>query len=150
MSDNKTQRVIAELLSTRPIAYNPDLAFLTGSVTAGILLSQLLYWWDRRTKEDCFYKTVYELYSETGLTKNEQLTAIKRLEKLGFVSVFTRGVPPKRHFNVHVEWIAQRLIAEKDLIFARKQRYRNFPIVWKPNNQLSVDQTNNTEITQDI
>lgn len=41
---------LLEVLSIKPIAFNPLLAKVTGSVKAGLLLSQLLYWWKKRSK----------------------------------------------------------------------------------------------------
>jgi len=44
---NKYQKVILNILGSRPIMFNPDLARALGSVNAGLFMSQLLYWWNK-------------------------------------------------------------------------------------------------------
>ena len=38
--------------STRVIAYHPELARLTGSVTSAILAQQCWFWWDNHRKDE--------------------------------------------------------------------------------------------------
>lgn len=102
------QHIIAHILGTRPVAYNPDLAKALGSAKAGIFISQLLYWMDK-TKSEWVYKTIDEIYEETALTRKEQETAIKHCKKLGILEVELRGIPARRYFRLNVEKIIELL-----------------------------------------
>jgi hypothetical protein len=55
-----------KILNQKPIAYYPIYRQITGSTTAGILLSQLMYWFSVKDK---FYKTDADIIEETMLTK---------------------------------------------------------------------------------
>ena len=91
----------------RPIAFYPLLARLAGSVLAGVMLSQGLYWSKRSTlKDGFFWKTQEQWEEETCLTRSEQETARKKL--LALVAPDgrrvwqeeRRGVPAKLFFYV--------------------------------------------------
>ncbi|WP_187153328.1 hypothetical protein [Candidatus Arsenophonus triatominarum] len=60
-----------------PHAYYPNLAKPLGGLTAAILFSQIFYWQDKANSELGVYKTRDDLEEETGLTHDEQRTAIK-------------------------------------------------------------------------
>lgn len=85
-------------LNQKPIAYYPIYRELTGTTTAGILLSQLMYWF---SKQDKFYKTNDELIEETYLTLNELKTAKKNIKKLDFIEVTIEGVPAKTFYKIN-------------------------------------------------
>ncbi len=85
-----------------PITYHPVVAEVTGSINAAILLSQLMYWWERKSN-GLLYKTIQEIKQETCMTKNQQITAIRILEDLDFIQVFVVGLPPKRNFAIKFE-----------------------------------------------
>jgi|GEM_PF-6557341 len=131
------------LLSERPIAFYPALRKITGSITAAILLQQLLYWWDRRNGES-IYKTVHEMEAETSLTEKEQRTAIKALKEAGFIDVAVKGVPPTRHFTVHIDAINNALIGQ---IKSAQRAELNPP---KGQNRICPNGGNNTETTTEI
>lgn len=79
-------RDMLRFLLTRPIAFHPAISRLTGSVTAGLLLCQLLYWSDRSSHKDGWiYKTADEWTGETTLSRDELRTARKRLTSLSLV-----------------------------------------------------------------
>jgi hypothetical protein len=80
-----------------PVAYYPRLAKFTGSVNAAILLSQFMYWRGRGYDGEV-YKTQAEIEEETGLGKEEQRTAIRKLKELGVLVVEKKGMPAKNHF----------------------------------------------------
>jgi len=78
------------------IVYRKELNAITGSVTATILLQQIIYW-DSISNGDEFYKFIepcsHEKYNdgdswseELGFTKREFQTAYKKLEEAGIVS----------------------------------------------------------------
>jgi len=84
-------------LNSRPIAYFPIYRKITGSTTAGILLSQIMYWF---SKKDKFYKTDTEIIEETQLTKNELRTAKKKLKELDFITISVEGIPAKTYYKI--------------------------------------------------
>ena len=61
-------------LNHRPIAVYPVYIKLTGSVNAGLLLSQIMYWYSA-VKGRTFYKSDAEIMEETMLSVNELRTA---------------------------------------------------------------------------
>lgn len=73
---------ILDLLD-RPIAFHRAFARLAGSVHAGLLLSQAVYW-SRRTSDQAgwFYKTQVEWEEETCLSRREQESARAALRRL--------------------------------------------------------------------
>ncbi len=82
---NSDIQVLRALL-TRPIAFHPVLARLVGRATAGILLSQLLYWCNRSSHEDGWvYKTASDWEFETTLSEDEQRGARKLFAEIGIV-----------------------------------------------------------------
>ena len=98
---------ILRLLNKRPIAYYPIYREITGSTTAGILLSQLMYWF---SKKDKFYKTDKEIMNETMLTKKELELAKKRIKKLNFIKVTREGIPSKTYYEIDWEKFEESLI----------------------------------------
>lgn len=109
MADNKYQRLILDILGTRPILFNPDLARVLDSVIAGLFLSQLLFWWEKGRNPWRFYKTVKELEDEIVLTKHQQLSAQKICIEKGVLEVVYKGIPPKRNFKINIERIIDLL-----------------------------------------
>lgn len=104
--------MIIDLLD-RPIAYHRCFVSLTGSVTAAVLLSQAVYW-SKRTgagNEGWFWKTVDEWEEETGLSRYEQETARKILDRITpqFWEEDKRGIPRRLWFRLHLEQLEQCL-----------------------------------------
>jgi len=92
-------KAILQQLNQRPIAYYPIYRQLTGSTTAGILLSQMMYWF---SKKDKFFKTDSELMEETMLSERELKTAKIVLKKLNFLTITREGIPAKTYY--HIDW----------------------------------------------
>lgn len=86
-------------LLDRPIAYQPSFVGLGVGITGAVLLSQLVYW-HNRMDAGWFYKTQKEIKEETGLSREEQETARKRLVSAGVLEEERRGVPAKLYFRV--------------------------------------------------
>jgi len=91
---------ILQALNTRPIAYYPIYRKITGSTTAGILLSQLMFWF---SKKDKVFKTNDELISETMLTIEELKKAKKAIKKLDFIIITLEGIPAKTYYEIDWE-----------------------------------------------
>lgn len=94
---------LLQILSIKSIAFYPLLAKITGSIKAGLLLSQLLYWWEERDDKEWIYKTIDEIKEETALSRYEQDEAIKKLKKLNIIKVELKGIPAKRHFQINFQ-----------------------------------------------
>ncbi len=93
--------LIIEILGAKPIAFNPILGRLAKSATAGLFLSQLLYWDNKGSDPDWTYKTIREIYQESCLTRSQQEKAIKIWKKLDVLEVELRGIPRKRYFHIN-------------------------------------------------
>ena len=88
---------VLKILNQKPIAYYPVYRQITGSTTAGILLSQLMYWF---SKKDKFYKTDTEIREETFLTEKELKNAKSKLKKLSFITISREGIPAKTYYQI--------------------------------------------------
>lgn len=92
----------------RPIAFHTSLVFLTGSVSAALMLGQACYWDERTNDPDSwFWKTRDEWTAETGLSRWEQEDARKKLRSKGFIQEKLSGVPARNYFRVNFVKIAQ-------------------------------------------
>ena len=87
-------------LNQRPIAYYPIYRVIAGSTTAGIHLSQLMYWF---SKKDKIYKTDKEIIEETMLSEKELRNTKKLIKKLDFITVSVEGVPAKTYYEIDWE-----------------------------------------------
>lgn len=97
------EAAIHAILYDQPVAYHPVVAKAVGSVTAGILLSQLLYWTPRGGDPDGWiWKTQDQIYEETGLGRREQETARRYLVAAGVLEEKRAGVPAKLFFRIDV------------------------------------------------
>lgn len=93
-------------LNQRPVVFYPLYRDITGSITSGIVLSQLMYWF---SKMDKFYKTDCEILKETGLSENELRGAKNRIKKLAFISVTREGIPSKTFYEIDWEMYEKTL-----------------------------------------
>jgi hypothetical protein len=104
-------RLPIEELFDRPIAFHRIFAEVTGSVNAGLLLSQFVYWSKRTSKGDgWFWKTQEELKEETAMTRRQQETARKILCRAGLTHEKRKGVPPKTWFKVDLDCLEKLLV----------------------------------------
>lgn len=88
------------MLIDKPIVFVREYKTITKSTVSALFLSQLVYWWKRRTG-DTVWKTIDEFEIETGLTRDEQDTAIRNLKSLNIITVQLKGIPAKRHFTLN-------------------------------------------------
>lgn len=88
-------------LHQKPIAVYPIYRKITGSLTASILLSQILYWWSAVGGRK-FYKTDLEIMNETLLTANELRGAKLKLKKLDFILITREGLPAKTFYDFEI------------------------------------------------
>lgn len=90
----------------RPVAFFPALTEITGSTTATLFLSQMVYWTGRqRDREGWIFKSQAEIKSEIGLTRSEQETARAKLKMRGFLEERYAQLPRKLLYRINVEAI---------------------------------------------
>ncbi len=89
---------VLKALHLKPIAYYPIYLIIAGSISAGVALSQLMYWFGTGRKK--IYKTDRELQAETGLTDNEMRSVKKKLRVLEFLTLSREGVPARTYYEL--------------------------------------------------
>jgi len=92
-------------LNQRPIAYYPIYTQITGSLTAGVFLSQIMYWSSAMNGEK-FHKPDEEFAAEMGITDKEFKLAKAKLKQLEFLKITLEGIPAKTHYYVDYELYA--------------------------------------------
>jgi len=147
MSNQETIQVIEEF-SRRIIALNPIYIDISGSATAGILLSQILYWdgVKKKSGDSEFFKTYAEFREETRLTLHELRTAKKKLTDIGLISIVRKGIPAKSYYEVDHAVLCSLITsyAESVQLVTRNPYNRSCGI-----RTTNIDKTT-TEITTDI
>ncbi len=143
----------ASKLLDRPIAFHRCFAELGGSVNAGLMLSQAVYW-SQRTKngDGWFWKTAEEWQEETYLTRTEQATARKQLKRLACWQEELRGVPAKLFYRVDFDALDELLSADKPARISQSSLPESAnPVCTIPENKPSASvQTFITETTTEI
>jgi len=116
MPKSQKQASIDKYFPQRAIAYQPGLALIFDSPCTGIFVSQLLYWQDKgKNREGWIYKSIPELQKETGLSRYNQETAIKKCVELGFLETKLTGrVPRTRHFRLNIETLKELIPSMMD------------------------------------
>ena len=137
-------------LNHRPIAVYPVYIKLTGSVNAGLLLSQIMYWYSA-VKGRTFYKSDAEIMEETMLSVNELRTAKLRLKQLKFIKISLHGVPAKTHYTIDEDLLISE-INESTLVKSTKLNKGNSLNCDSEINESNTENTtkNKTKITTDI
>ncbi|MGA2324316.1 MAG: hypothetical protein ABSG22_10755 [Sedimentisphaerales bacterium] len=97
--DKRQLKEVLKGFSKGVIAYYKLYAQITGSVTAGLLLSQIAYWWYGPAGEKPFFKTNPDFADELVMGDSELKTAKKQLVSLGFIGVTYKGVPPRTYYT---------------------------------------------------
>ena len=140
-------------LLDRPIAFHRCFAEFGGSVNAGLMLSQAVYWSKRSTTKDgWFWKTAEEWTEETYLSRTEQATARKQLKRLACWQEELRGVPAKLFYRIDFDALDDLLSENKPLTIIETsfQESRN-PVFRNPANKDSgILKTFITETTSEI
>jgi hypothetical protein len=137
-------------LNQRPIAVYPIYIKITGSVNAGLLLSQLMYWYGAMNGK-IFYKTDAEIMEETCLSESELRTAKNKLKSMSFIEIKAKGVPAKTYYSINAEKLISEIhnfsSAKSTKLKTRNQRNSNSEF----NETITENTTeNNTKITTDI
>ncbi|MBF3851464.1 hypothetical protein ISF79_01340 [Burkholderia pseudomallei] len=100
----------AMLRPHRPIAFGTRLARITGHPKQALLLSQLVYWTRRGRDVDAnggwVHKTREHWLLETGLSREEQENARRRLRSMKLLTEWRGGQPARMHYRLEVEAIS--------------------------------------------
>lgn len=94
----------------KPIAFHRCFVSLTGSVNAALMLSQAMYWQKRNKDGDWWFQTREKWADETGMTRDEQETARKKLRECPFWKEELRGVPAKMYYKVDVGLLLRMVV----------------------------------------
>jgi hypothetical protein len=103
------KKVFAEL-NEKPIAYQRVYAKLTGNITSGLVLSQLMYW-AQTMNYDEFYKTDKDISDEIYASIKEIRGAKAKLIRLGLIEVTIKGVPAKTYYKISLDNIINKIIS---------------------------------------
>jgi len=89
-----------------PVAYYPQLRDICGSVNAVLLVCQFVYWRGKQAdKEGWLYKAQSEIQNETGLTREEQETARKKLRDRGILKEKKKGIPCQLYYLLDLDQV---------------------------------------------
>jgi len=103
---------VKELLS-KPVAYHPVLARMTGNVAAAVMLSQGMYW--QRIAEDkgqeWFWVTADGWKEQCGLSRSMQETAREVLRRSGFWFEAKKGIPAQLFFRIDADVLIEKIEA---------------------------------------
>lgn len=101
---------ILDAYSEKPIAYMPIYSRVTGSVTAGVMLSQIVYW-DRVMEHREFYKTDKEFSEELCMGYSEFRNAKKNLRSHNLISTKIKGIPAKTFYKLNREKLIHLILS---------------------------------------
>jgi len=107
MRKDSELNLILVSLKSKPIIFHGVYAEITGSVKAGLLLAQVIYWDYRMNRE--FYKTDKEFSKELGMKIDEFKSAKKKVSK--FVNIRKRGIPPTTYYRLKRDVLISTLIS---------------------------------------
>lgn len=102
---------LQSILGSKTVSFHAIFAKAIGSVSAAVMLSQAFFWQEKAKYKDgieigdhvFFQKTADDWYDETGLTKEQQLTARKHLRSSGIIDEKLAGLPATIHYRVDIE-----------------------------------------------
>jgi hypothetical protein len=112
--------LIFEVMKSRPVSYRADFARIAGSVTAGVMLSQAIFWTGKSTVHgpDEFEKKGSEWEDETALSEKQQQTARHILEKAGLMTARRGGMHGTMIYKVNEDAIYEALT----VLYADRQK----------------------------
>ena len=137
-------------LNQRPIAVYPIYIKLTGSVNAGLLLSQIMYWYGAM-KGRTFYKSDAEIMEETMLSVNKLRHAKLRLKQMSFIKISLHGIPAKTHYTIDDKLLISEIneCSLVELTKLNKSKPRNYNSDFNETNTENTTE-NTTKNTSDI
>ena len=116
------------------IKLNKALNHYLGTTTA-IILAELIgeynYWkkMDRLTEEGYFYSTIDNIWAETSIKKDAQISSIKKLSELGVISCIRGGYKGQRYFTIHEDILIQVVLKAQKSFEKQEKNYK--PLILK-------------------
>lgn len=108
--DLQQQLALLKALADRPLTLPPIFVRITGSITGGLLLKQVLYWMGKtEDKQGWFYKRLPEFQEEMCMGEKEFRTARGVLEEKKFLLTERRGVPPVVWFRADLRAVVKAI-----------------------------------------
>jgi hypothetical protein len=106
-------RLCALLKERGPIAFSMRLAQITGHPKDAVLLSQLVYWTrhgrDVVASQGWIHKTREQWFEESGLSREEQENARRRLRRLNLTQEWRGGRPARLYFRIETGTLSTAL-----------------------------------------
>lgn len=119
-------RDVIKATLSRPVAFHAILGRVCGSATAGLMLSQAIYWSERTADPGgWFFKTQAEWEEEICLTRWEQETARRILRQKGFLAEERRGNPARLYYRVEIEAVARAVAQYAETQQSRLRKNHN-------------------------
>lgn len=109
---NNSKTALLSLLGSKTVSYKAEIAKALGSVPAAVMFSQAFFWQENakfktgliRIGDDVYFsKTSDEWEEETGLSKDQQLTARKILSSAGMMKEVKCGMPARMHYRIDID-----------------------------------------------
>lgn len=101
MQQTVSFKAFLHIIGSRPVAYHKIFTDITGSLAAGVFLSQCCYWSQVAKDEDgWFYHTADQFQEELGISRKEQATARRILTQHGFLQEKRAGLPARLYYRV--------------------------------------------------
>lgn len=109
------KNIIKELLK-RPVAVNPIFIKITWRIWDGIFLSQVMYWYFLKDKENGqeFYKTDSEWMEELYFSKKELETSKKSLKTLWFISIEKKWKGNRSYYTFCSDNVYEAILTTKE------------------------------------
>lgn len=106
-TDDTHQMLVKFLKKKTKVSFHPVFSLIAGSVTAGLMLSQLWYWSDGRGwhKDGWIWKLSDDWLRETSLTESEVEGAREKLLERGLIKYQRMGMPAKPHYLIQKDAI---------------------------------------------
>lgn len=99
--------LLSLLASNNYVVYNSVLAKRLGpncAIILGRLCSEYQFWQrSEKLQDGFFYATREHIYEMTGLSEDQQRTAIRKLESVGIVETKRIGVPSKTYYKINLD-----------------------------------------------
>ena len=90
-------------IAGKPVAYFPQLAKPLGGVNASLLFGHFFYWNDKGRSELGVYRTADEIEVETGLSRDEQRTARRKLRERGVLIETEKRIEHRIYYKLDLD-----------------------------------------------
>ncbi len=142
----KRLRLLYESLHQTPIAFYPIYTDVMESAAGGVLLSQMMYWFSKKSR---FFKTDEDFKRETHLSSWELKSAKRVLkERIDFIKVTIVGAPPKTTYEIDWEIWQTQLMSHVGRQVDKKGRSINLAesakSIWRNSPSTTIDPTKTT------